>query len=207
MTEVKDNRFERRKQRTRQALQQAAIELILEKGYDAVQIQDITDRADLGRGTFYVHYDSKEDILWQTLQEEYDALHREILERYAEEQSPRLEHLIWIRMFEKAAEQRPLYRVMIGSRGSALLTERIQTYLVGLAEAGIRDGQFLPGNTLDPRFVAEYMIGALVRCSSWWLEDPGDRTPQQMADTFYRLFFHREPEGLSGASRQDTPVK
>ena len=149
----------------------------------------------------------EEDILWQTLQEEYDALHREILERYAEEQSPRLEHLIWIRMFEKAAEQRPLYRVMIGSRGSALLTERIQTYLVGLAEAGIRDGQFLPGNTLDPRFVAEYMIGALVRCSSWWLEDPGDRTPQQMADTFYRLFFHREPEGLSGASRQDTPLK
>jgi AcrR family transcriptional regulator len=193
MAEVKANRFERRKQRTRAALQQAAIELILEKGFDAVQIQDITDRADLGRGTFYVHYDSKEDILWQTLHEEYEALNREIIQQYAGEQSPRLEYLIWIRMFEKAAEQRTLYRVMIGSRGSALLTERIQTYLVGLAEAGIREGRFLPGNTLDPRFVAEYMIGALVRCASWWLEDPADRTPRQMADTFYRQFFHRKP--------------
>jgi AcrR family transcriptional regulator len=186
-------RFDRRKQRTRRALQQATIDLILEKGYDAVQIQDITDRADLGRGTFYVHYDSKEDILWQTLQGEYDALNLEIVRQYAGEESPRLEHLIWIRMFEKAAEQRTLYRVMIGSRGSAALTERIQAYLVGLAEAGIREGRFLPGNTLDPRFVAEYMIGALVRCAAWWLEDPHDRTPRQMADDFYRLFFHREP--------------
>ena len=61
------NRFERRKQRTRDQLKQAAIGLILEKGYDAVQVQDITDRADLGRGTFYIHFADKEDVVWRAV--------------------------------------------------------------------------------------------------------------------------------------------
>ena len=42
--------------RTRQLLREALVELILEKGYDAVTVQDVLDRADVGRSTFYAHY-------------------------------------------------------------------------------------------------------------------------------------------------------
>jgi AcrR family transcriptional regulator len=56
-------RDDRRIRRTRAALRQALIGLVLERGYDAVTIRDVVDRANVGRSTFYAHYPSKEDLL------------------------------------------------------------------------------------------------------------------------------------------------
>ena len=53
---------DRRVQRTRELLQKALIELISERGYDAITIQDIVDRANVGRTTFYLHYNSKDEL-------------------------------------------------------------------------------------------------------------------------------------------------
>ena len=55
-------KMDRRAQRTRELLQKALIELISERGYDAITIQDIVDRANLGRTTFYLHYNSKDEL-------------------------------------------------------------------------------------------------------------------------------------------------
>ena len=54
---------DRRVQRSRELLQQALIELISECRYDAITIQNIVDRAGVGRTTFYLHYSSKDEIL------------------------------------------------------------------------------------------------------------------------------------------------
>jgi AcrR family transcriptional regulator len=56
-------RQDRRIRRTRAALHQALISLILERGYEAVTIKDVVDRANVGRSTLYAHYPSKEDLL------------------------------------------------------------------------------------------------------------------------------------------------
>lgn len=58
-----DLKNDRRSQKTKKYLASALIELIMEKGYDAVTIQDIIDRANVGRSTFYSHYESKEQLL------------------------------------------------------------------------------------------------------------------------------------------------
>jgi hypothetical protein len=54
---------DRRTQKTKKYLATALKELIMEKGYDAITIQDIIDRANVGRSTFYSHYESKEQLL------------------------------------------------------------------------------------------------------------------------------------------------
>lgn len=54
---------DRRVQKTRKLLSDALVALILEKGYDEVSIQDIIDRANVGRSTFYSHYENKEQLL------------------------------------------------------------------------------------------------------------------------------------------------
>lgn len=59
-TELKNDR---RTQKTKTLLATALVELIVEKGYDEVTIQDIIDRANVGRSTFYSHYESKEQLL------------------------------------------------------------------------------------------------------------------------------------------------
>ena len=66
-----DATTDRRVRRTRQLLRDALMELTLERGYDRVTVQDILDRADVGRSTFYAHYRDKDDLLVA----EFEALH------------------------------------------------------------------------------------------------------------------------------------
>lgn len=54
---------DRRIQKTKKGLSLALIALILEKGYEHISVQDIIDRANVGRSTFYSHYESKEQLL------------------------------------------------------------------------------------------------------------------------------------------------
>ena len=54
---------DRRVQRTQQLLRAALLSLIEEKGFEALTVQEIIDRANVGRATFYAHFDRKEDLL------------------------------------------------------------------------------------------------------------------------------------------------
>ena len=56
---MKNNKTDRRIQRTRQALHSALLELTKEKGYDSISIEEITAHANVGRATFYLHYKDK----------------------------------------------------------------------------------------------------------------------------------------------------
>lgn len=55
--------LDRRTERTKNLLWESFVNLVLEKGYDSVTIQDIIERANIGRSTFYSHYESKENLL------------------------------------------------------------------------------------------------------------------------------------------------
>src|SRR5215467_5251306 len=65
---------DRRIQRTRDVLHQALISLMIEKGYEVITVQDIIDRANVGRSTFYAHYVSKQDLLRAGLKHLKDQL-------------------------------------------------------------------------------------------------------------------------------------
>lgn len=186
------NRFERRKQRTRQQLKQAAIELILEKGYDEVSVQDITDRADLGRGTFYVHFTDKEDIVWSTLREGFDGLDNDLKERYyGRVPSPRFEYFMWLHMFEYAGENRNLFLVMLGGKGASWMTERIVEYLVGIVVDNMGAGYCFPEVKTSRQIYAQVVMGGLVRLLQWWLQTPNEYTAQQMAVQFFEIIFQQ----------------
>src|SRR5215468_5244059 len=60
--------------RTRQMLRDAMVATILEKGYDATSIQDITERAGLRRATFYLHYRDKEELMVSMIHDTIDDL-------------------------------------------------------------------------------------------------------------------------------------
>ncbi len=60
---MRNKENDRRVQRTKRTLREALIALILDKGYDQVTVQDIIDRADVGRSTFYAHFENKDKLL------------------------------------------------------------------------------------------------------------------------------------------------
>ena len=69
MSQLVKSKTDRRIQRTRQSLRTALLELIKEKGYDAISIEEITERANVGRATFYLHYKDREDLLLEEFSE------------------------------------------------------------------------------------------------------------------------------------------
>ena len=186
------NRHERRKLRTRKKLKEATLSLVLEKGFDDVTIQDIVERADLGRGTFYVHYRDLQDILWDIIQ---DGLQEsmQVGEFKSSQGAYPPGYVGYLVTFETAAKHQDLYRVMLGGKGSALITQRVADYLAGSIQDSIESRQFMPDVDFPPAITAQYVVGALMRLVLWWLETPNDFTPTQMVDMVYKLIHGKEP--------------
>jgi AcrR family transcriptional regulator len=72
---------ERKKLQTRNAIQAAALELFEEHGYDATTIDDIVERADYSRSTFFRHFDNKDEVLFADIPERLGALRSELAAR------------------------------------------------------------------------------------------------------------------------------
>ena len=65
---------DRRSQRTRQLLSEALVQLIQEKDYSTINVNDIIERANVGRSTFYAHYPSKDDLLLDQMDRVIESL-------------------------------------------------------------------------------------------------------------------------------------
>ncbi len=181
--------LDRRVRRTRQLTQRALVELILEKGYDRITVQDIIDRADIGRSTFYAHFTDKDDLLLSGL-EEFGAAFEDILNRHfanRADPSPALP------VFQHAYENRDLYRALAGKRGAEVLHEGLRRYV---AEAmGRHLGEALPADdSVLPREVTvEFAISALLGLLTWWLDNGMPYEPEEMAGMYLRLMLQGVP--------------
>ena len=98
-------KLDRRIERTQQLLTDALVSLILEKGYEAVTIKDITERADVAYVTFFRHYDSKADLLTRRLAEELQGLRARIEAAAQAEQAEQREVLAGQFIFEHVQEK------------------------------------------------------------------------------------------------------
>src|SRR5690242_21361723 len=75
---MKTDKHDRRSERTRQMLGDALLALMQERRYADLTVQDILDRANIGRSTFYAHYWDKDDLLASTIQRMIEALSRQV---------------------------------------------------------------------------------------------------------------------------------
>jgi AcrR family transcriptional regulator len=180
---------DRRVRRTRGRLHTALIELILERGYDQITVQDILDRADVGRSTFYHHYQGKDQLLLSGM----DELETALTTRPAGtpvSSSTSLMAPLWP-LFEHAATNHRLYRSLLGSRattlalraGRKLVTEVLTRHL--RAELAIEDG-----DQID--MAVAFLINGLLGLITWWL----DTQPRLTAEQVFAQFDGLATEGL-----------
>lgn len=174
------SRPDRRVRRTRDAIHRALIALILEKGYDAVTVADIIDRADIGRSTFYNHYTDKQHVLYASL-DELAAF----LRAHGDASGGRL--FGFSRgLFEHAHEQRDLLRALLGRRGGTVVHHRIRKVLTDLVrdELEPRAGA---GAVVSLDIAVDSVVGAYLALLSRWVDDGEPRSPYEMDLAFRRL--------------------
>jgi AcrR family transcriptional regulator len=194
------SRHTRRRLQTRQRLIQTTLQLVLEKGYNAISIQDITDQADLGRGTFYIHFKDKEEVVWTAFQEMFQELEQEA-HKQLDRRMPQVEYFGLLNIFRHAQSNCDLYRVMFGGQGSAILTARVQDFM---AKAFLVDIRLAPEPPeinfhIPEEIEAQILTGVISRLLFWWLETPNNYSPEQMAAMTYEALYRKSPptQGIS----------
>jgi AcrR family transcriptional regulator len=145
------SRQERRKETTRSQLIHAARALVIEKGVAALRIGEITDRADVGRGSFYNYFDTKEGLLAALAKETVEELADAVLAELPAHDDPAILASIADRRFIRLASSNPEFaRLLVNlDQGDELFAAATAPYAATVLEVGVLSGRFnLPEPTV-----------------------------------------------------------
>ena len=191
--QMSDKRFDHLKHRTRAAFLTAGLELILEKGYDAVSVSDIAQLADYGRSTFYLHFRDKEDLVWTLLKNQMAQLDQQVVTAVAGLPSPQREFHAWEIIFATIDAQRPFF-LQLDSDLSRRLRQMQKECLIENFARQLRDGVFSLLLDVPPEIGARFIVGALLELLDYWLHYPEASSAEALARYMFRLVFRTEPE-------------
>ena len=182
-------RTDLRVRRTHKALRDALIDLIIAKGFNAISVRDLTERAMVNRATFYRHYHDKDDLLERTIAGILDELTSTPTPRDAGEPSATEALRAWIHVLEHVAGHATLYRTMLGPRGSPAFAALVRDYLERLLRqrllaAGREQRSSGIPDDVTVAFAASAFLGTIDR----WLEAGMPYPPAQMAGWLAQLF-------------------
>lgn len=172
---------DRRVLRTRRALHDAFYALFVEKGYEAITIQDILDRADVGRSTFYQHFAGKQDLMLKGM----ENLRGWLVARQRE--SPEASSVPGVgfsrAMFGHVEHLRPYYRALARD---AFVQREVQRLIADLVRtdiaARLSDGS---AATVPVDLLAEFAASGFMATLGWWMEQRAPMTVAEI-DAVYR---------------------
>jgi AcrR family transcriptional regulator len=203
--------------RTRRSLREALFKLILENGYDAVTIEDITERADLGRTTFYLHYRDKEDLLMESVREMVDDLIQQLSQlpwvRYSSRvgEAPTggmLEEALCL-TFRHVQQNAGFYRIVLRGEGTYSAIQRLRQIIIQAITNLLEELQRRDKLTLQPQVPLEIYLhslaGAWIGMVTWWLEHDMPHPPEAMAVQYRRMFLQSMRDVL-GFSLEAAPL-
>jgi AcrR family transcriptional regulator len=207
MTSIREQeKIDRRVKKTRRALREAMSNLMAEKGYDQVTVEELTDRADIGRTTFYLHYSAKQDLLLEQFGELLDNLviqlsqiplssWRQEGDSFIVDEQPNRPICM---IFQHAADNEELYRIVLQGDGVDQASERLQTVMTNAVDTYLRnklgDDQEQIKIQIPIDVFANYFAGAMLGVIKWWLEAGMPYTSGEMEAIFFQMF-------LPGASQ------
>jgi len=186
---TKENQ-DRRVQKTRKLLQDALIELIGTEGYEAVTVQAILDRANVGRSTFYAHFQDKEQLLHSCFAELHELFEqktqqlRQAQKGGSSEAGPNLS----LSLFQFAERHHRLFKALLGKRGSGIVTQPI--YAFGFSHARDHFQLLLPPEkygALHIEIMIHYFVSALLGVLTWWVEQDMPCSAEEVDRHFRQL--------------------
>jgi AcrR family transcriptional regulator len=180
--EVQGTRPDRRVTRTRKALKEALTDLILEKGYEAVTVQDVIDRADVGRSTFYAHFIDKDDLLMAILAD-FELPGPDTSTWKADDPA-----FAWtLELFRHFGSGKRLFKAVASSQSGALARRETTRRLEDLARAEL--SRLRAARRLDPfrlETVVRFLVGTFVGFMDWWMREENDHLPAEQVDHAFR---------------------
>jgi len=179
---------DRRAGRTRELLQKALIELIAEHGYDAITIQDIADRANIGRTTFYLHYNSKDELFMSCHETIVSQFHLGLFHPLSRKEllAPEIPSEM-TSAYQHLEEGRALLYPIFEGKDSQLILRQIRERSAREIEANLRTIFAEADSTIPLDMLANYLAGAQIALMQWWLEKRRPHRPDNLMQALFRL--------------------
>jgi AcrR family transcriptional regulator len=193
---------DRRIARTRERLLHALLSLIVERGYEKTTVQDILDRAEVGRATFYEHFRGKEDLLGSGIDQLGEHLHIEWKSRPGDG-ARSVERLGYtLALFRHVGSHRPLYRAIVGRESGTIVERKMRRTLAALVREDLKShnsaGQHSLATDLATDLAVQYVVGALWSVVTWWMDYQVPLSPEEINGVFRQLTFPGLEATLSG---------
>ena len=155
-------KIDRRVVKTRIALREAMMLLLVEQGWDDLSVQAICDKANVGRSTFYLHYPSKNDLLLEGLGEFRDELLTHTADLSAKPVAGILGGLL-----DHMSEQLPVFRTVIGWRSAQIVAGNFKAMLVELIELDLKRHQH---PAAEKPWLIRFLAGGVYESMAWWVD-------------------------------------
>ena len=190
--DVAPSRFERRKVRTRTDLLAAAVRVLASKGFHDTKIADIANAADVGVGTFYLHFETKDALFDALVDETVQRLKAAVDEAQVASTDPidriRRANTAFCRF---AADNREVFRIAFGHAAAYHdVIRRAQDLFAADIEQNMKDG--IAAGVLSPiptAVAAQAIVGMATQLLSWWAEH-ASMPVQTLEDTMTHIVLH-----------------
>lgn len=180
---MKNEKQDRRSRRTRSLITNAMMELLGEQRYETITVQDILDRAEIGRSTFYVHYFDKEDVLASIAEGQLEMMVQQLATGNAGQ-----DIVPSLGLFQHVGARYPYFQSVMRGHSGEVLWQTVREPLRKTVEQALMGAQSEKRTLAVPVAVmAQYLTGTLLNLLKWWLEAEMPYTPEQMDEMFRRL--------------------
>ena len=172
----------------RHLLRTALGPLIEERGFEALTVQDIIDRAKVGRATFYAHFDNKEDLLVSG----FDGLRAVLkeLQSQAHKRTTSSDERLFAfshEMFAHIADYRKVFRAMVGKRSGALVQQLLQKILADLVQGDLKDRVGRDDRSAPAEAVVQFVTGGFFGLAMLWATGKFALSVEEVNTLFRRL--------------------
>lgn len=190
-------RIDRREQRrleTRERLLDAAEHVFGQLGYEAANVLDITEAANVSKRTFYLHFNDKENLIEALALRSLEELRAkvELKEMQKDEHSTPREGFHWVMetIFEYSQNHPELMQIIYGIGGSYRLQQLTRAFMVRAWEENFTQKCVWRENApVPPTIVANAITGVIHQMLCWWFQNPNEYTPRQMADMCISILY------------------
>ena len=171
--------IDRRVRKTRRQLRECLISLLKEKKVQDITVRELTDMADLNRGTFYLHYKDVFDLLEKTEAELQDEFNQLVLKHDAVDLK-QIPAVIFNEIYSLVYENADLIEILLGENGDLNFVNRLKKLI---REKCLKDWMevFRTGNPAVFDAFFSYIASGCVGLVQYWLQTGLKETPQQMA--------------------------
>jgi AcrR family transcriptional regulator len=162
--------------------------LIEQRGFEALTVQDIIDRANVGRATFYAHFDNKEELLVSG----FDGLRAVLkeLQSQAHKRTTSSDERLFAfshEMFAHIADYRKVFRAMVGKRSGALVQQLLQKILADLVRGDLKDRVGRDDRSAPAEAVVQFVTGGFFGLAMLWATGKLALSVEEVNTLFRRL--------------------